>query len=170
MTHLSTPVSGGAVTFAVYERHAFGRLRGRQPGRASPPYTPHSGTAGGNIEEEETIQHSQLPLILNRPETAWEVRHKVGKGHLATGDKGGIAGQYPQRYQEPADEFNNPGHAHQRQQCHRRTGLSANTAEDPKEFLRPVAGKQEPCDNAQEGIEMRGKLAKRSFHNDALLS
>jgi hypothetical protein len=34
---------------------------------------------------------------------------KVGKGHLATGDKGSPARQDAERDQQPTDEFNTPG-------------------------------------------------------------
>jgi len=119
---------------------ALHRFHRRQ--RALPLHPPQPCAVGGNVEEKKAIQHSQLPSILQRPETAWEVLHKVGKGHLTTGDKGGVAGQYTTRYQQPADEFNTSSQPHQGEQRHGGTGKSAHAAEQAKEFLRPVAGKQ----------------------------
>ena len=72
-------------------------------------YTPYPRAMGSNIEEEEALQHSQLTSVLDGPEAAWEVCEKIGKGHLATGNKSNRAREYPNRLTFPYHDFSKYG-------------------------------------------------------------
>ena len=71
---------------------------------------------GGDIQEQEAIQSSELAAVQDRPEPPRRVREKIGKSHLPAGDESDVRDEQPERDQGSAKEFDHAGSTAERQQ------------------------------------------------------
>ena len=70
---------------------------------------------GGDIQEQEAIQSSELAAVQDWPEPPRRVREKIGKGHLPAGDESDVRDEQPERDQGSAKEFDRAGSTAERQ-------------------------------------------------------
>ena len=75
-----------------------------------------SDRLGGDIQEQEAIQNSELAAVHDRPEPPRRVLEEIGKGHLPTGDKSDVRDEQAERDQGSAKEFDHAGSTAERQQ------------------------------------------------------
>src|SRR5947209_16868438 len=67
---------------------------------------PDPSAMRGDEEENEAVENSQLPFVLQRPEAAVRsVKHEVRHRHLAAGDERGDAGKETDGDEQSADEL-----------------------------------------------------------------
>ena len=68
-----------------------------------------AGPGSAQVEEDEAVEHSQLPVINEGDEPLGKMRLEVGHGHLATQNKRHWRGEKPQDKQQPAYQFQAAG-------------------------------------------------------------
>src|SRR5688572_32363082 len=86
-----------------------------------------------DVEEEEAVDHRELPMVDDRPETVRRVRHEVGHRHQAAREERDIAGEQPQGHQGATEELDDARGGHER------NAQLALASKRPEELLRPVA-------------------------------
>ncbi len=106
--------------------------------------------AGGDEQEQETVDHRQLAAVDRRPKVAIElslpVKLHVGHRHGAAGQERCVAGEQSDRDQRSAHQLDQPAEPDLRP--HRRL-LGGQQAED---LLRAVEGEQHARDDAQQRV------------------
>ena len=123
---LTEPTADDAITGIrlVDERGSTNATATRKPTRSALPAQPssypvkaeRSDRLGGDIQEQEAIQNSELAAVHDRPEPPRRVLEEIGKGHLPTGDKSDVRDEQAERDQGSAKEFDHAGSTAERQQ------------------------------------------------------